>query len=46
MFLSFVYRSLPLTFGVLGFAFAVTAAIEYALRLRVDEAIGDLEFRS
>jgi ABC-2 type transport system permease protein len=44
--LSFVYRSLPRTFGVLGFALIVTAAIEYALRLRVDEAIGELEFRS
>jgi hypothetical protein len=46
VFLSFVYRSLPLTFGALGLVLAVTAAIEYALRLRVDEAIGDLEFRS
>jgi hypothetical protein len=25
---------------------AITAAMEYALRLRVDEAIGDLEFRA
>jgi hypothetical protein len=41
-----VYRSLPLTFAVLGFMLALTAVIEYALRLRVDEAIGDLEFRS
>jgi hypothetical protein len=46
LFLSFVYRSLPRTLGVLGFALVVTAAIEYALRLRVDEAIGELEFRS
>jgi hypothetical protein len=46
VFLHFVYRSLPLTFGVLVAFVAVTAAVEYAVRLRVDEAIGDLEFRS
>ena len=46
LFLGVVYRSLPRTLGVLAFTIAVTAAIEYALRLRVDEAIGDLEFRS
>ena len=46
VFLGFVYRSVPRTFGVLAFVLAVTAAIEYALRLRVDEAIGELEFRS
>ncbi|HVD92726.1 MAG TPA: hypothetical protein VNC21_10605 [Vicinamibacterales bacterium] len=40
-----IYRSLPLTFGVLVFVLAVTAVIEYALRLRIEEAIGDLEFR-
>ena len=45
-FLRLVYRSLPLTFGVLAFMLALTAVFEYALRLRVDEAIGDLEFRS
>jgi archaellum biogenesis protein FlaJ (TadC family) len=44
--LSVIYRSLPLTFGVLAFVLAITAAIEYALRLRVEEAIGDLEFRN
>jgi hypothetical protein len=43
--LSIVYRSVPLTFGVLVFVMAVTVAIEYALRLRIAEAIGDLEFR-
>jgi hypothetical protein len=44
--LSVVYRNVALTFGVLVFILAATAAIEYALRLRVQEAIGDLEFRS
>jgi hypothetical protein len=46
MLLMIVYRSLPLTFAVLAFMLAITAAIEYALRLRVEESIGDLEFRS
>lgn len=46
VFLHFVYRSLPVTFGVLVSFVAVTAAVEYAVRLRVDEAIGELEFRS
>lgn len=44
--LRLVYRDLALTFAALGFFIAVTAALEYALRLRVEEAIGDLEFRS
>jgi hypothetical protein len=44
--LRLVYRDLALTFGVLAFIVAVTAAVEYALRLRVAEAIGELEFRS
>ena len=44
--LHIVYQNLPLTFGVLAFILAVTAAIEYALRLRVAEAIGELEFRN
>jgi len=44
--LRLIYASVTLTLGVLGFMVAVTAAIEYALRLRVDEAIGALEFRS
>jgi len=44
VFLHFVYRSLPVTFGVLVSFVAVTAAVEYAVRLRVDEAIGELEF--
>jgi hypothetical protein len=44
--LPIVYRSLVLTVGMLAFLLAITAALEYALRLRVDEAIADLEFRS
>jgi len=44
--LPIVYRSLALTLGTLAFLLAVTAALEYALRLRVDEAIADLEFRN
>jgi hypothetical protein len=44
--LSFVYRSAAVTAGALMLMVALTAAIEYALRLRVVEAIGDLEFRS
>jgi hypothetical protein len=46
LILRLVYRDLSLTFGALAFVIAVTAAIEYAMRLRVDEAIGSLEFRS
>lgn len=46
MVLRIVYQNLPLTFGMLVFILGVTAAIEYALRLRVDEVIGDLEFRN
>jgi hypothetical protein len=46
LFLHLVYRSLPLTVEVLIGFVAVTAAVEYAVRLRVDEAIGELEFRS
>lgn len=44
--LPIVYRSLALTILALGFLLAITAGIEYALRLRVAEAIGDLEFRN
>jgi hypothetical protein len=44
--LSLIYQSLLLTFGVLAFIVAITAAVEYALRLRVEEAIGELEFQS
>jgi hypothetical protein len=41
-----IYARPPLTIAVLLLLLAITAAIEYALRLRVDEAIGDLEFRA
>jgi hypothetical protein len=44
--LTFVYRSPVTTIGMIVFLAAVTAAVEWALRLRVDEAIGELEFRS
>lgn len=44
--LSFVYRNAAVTVGALLLMIALTAAIEYALRLRVAEAIGDLEFRN
>jgi hypothetical protein len=40
-----VYRSGAATVGLIVFLAFITAAIEYALRLRVDEAIGELEFR-
>jgi hypothetical protein len=42
--LPFVYRDTAVTVGALAFVIALTAGFEYALRLRVDEAIGDLEF--
>jgi ABC-2 type transport system permease protein len=45
LFLPFVYQRPVVAAGVLVFALAVTAAIELALRMRVNEAIGDLEFR-
>ena len=44
--LTFVYRDAAITAGAVVLMIVVTAAIEYALRLRVAEAIGDLEFRS
>jgi len=34
------------TVATVVFLMLITAAVEYALRLRVDEVIGDLEFRS
>jgi hypothetical protein len=46
MLLPIVYRTGGATIGLCLLLVAITAAIEYALRLRVDEAIGDLEFRS
>lgn len=44
--LPLVYRHPAVTVLEMGFLLAVTAGIEYALRLRVAEAIGELEFRS
>ena len=44
--LRFIYRSAAATAGLCVVLAAVTIAIEYALRLRVDEAIGALEFRN
>jgi hypothetical protein len=41
-----VYAHPPITVVVFAFVVAATAGLEYALRLRVDEALGDLEFRS
>ena len=46
LLLRLVYRDARVTVLALAFSLAVTAGIEYALRLRVDEAIGELEFRS
>jgi hypothetical protein len=46
LMLPFLYRRTATTVGVVVLMLAITAAIEYALRLRVDEAIGDLEFMS
>ena len=45
-FLPFVYVSAPLTAVVVALMLAITAALEYTLRLRITEAIGDLEFRA
>jgi hypothetical protein len=44
--LPFVYRTIGLTIVALALTIGLTAALEYALRLRVDEAIGELEFRN
>jgi hypothetical protein len=44
--LPFVYRSAVATVIVLLLLGLTTAGVEYALRLRVDEAVGDLEFRN
>jgi len=41
-----VYVSAPLTAVVVALMLAITAALEYTLRLRITEAIGDLEFRA
>src|SRR6185436_17207541 len=44
--LAIIYRSAVITVATVIFLMLITAAVEYALRLRVDEVIGDLEFRS
>jgi hypothetical protein len=46
IFLPFVYVSASMTAVVITLMFAITAALEYTLRLRITEAIGDLEFRA
>ncbi len=45
-FLPLVYARPPLTLVVVTVLLGATAALEYTLRLRVAEAIGDLEFRA
>jgi hypothetical protein len=46
IFLPVVYERPPLLAAVIGIMLFVTAGLEVTLRLRVDEAIGDLEFRA
>jgi hypothetical protein len=46
VFLPLVYARPPLTAAVVLLMLFVTAALEYTLRLRVAEAISDLEFRA
>ena len=46
MLLPFVYRSTAMTVTALALTIGASLALEYALRLRVDEAIGELEFRN
>ncbi|PYR92533.1 MAG: hypothetical protein DMF84_13610 [Acidobacteria bacterium] len=41
-----VYAHPPIAVAVFAFMVAATAALEYALRLRIDEVVGDLEFRN
>lgn len=45
-FLPFVYARGSLTFAVVALLVGMTVALEYVLRLRVKEAIDDLEFRA
>lgn len=42
--LRLIYRDPLITVLALALALAITLGVEYALRLRIDEAIGDLEF--
>ena len=46
MFLPLVYERPPLTVALVSLMLLMTAALEYTLRLRVAEVIGDLEFRA
>ena len=46
IFLPLVYERPPLLAAVVGMMLFVTAGLEVTLRLRVNEAIGDLEFRA
>ena len=46
IFLPLVYGRPALLAAVVGLMLFVTAALEFTLRLRVNEAIGDLEFRA
>jgi hypothetical protein len=45
-FLPLVYARGSLTFAVVALLVGMTVALEYVLRLRVKEAIDDLEFRA
>jgi hypothetical protein len=46
IFLPLVYERPPLLAAIIAIMLFVTAALEFTLRLRVNEAIGDLEFRA
>jgi hypothetical protein len=46
IFLPLVYDRPPLLAAIIGIMLFVTAGLEFTLRLRVNEAIGDLEFRA
>ena len=46
MFLPLVYERPPILAAVVAVMVTLTVALEFALRLRVNEAIGDLEFRA
>jgi hypothetical protein len=46
IFLPLVYRRPALLAAIVGIMLFVTAGLEFTLRLRVNEAIGDLEFRA
>ena len=46
MFLPLVYERPPLLVAVVVVMVSLTVALEFALRLRVNEAIGELEFRA